>query len=115
MIALAAFCSVAAMPSAHAKPWYDDEGGGAMVAGILSILTSGPTLTLSGKAGKETLAQAALEDVAVYYETGRLTGVLPAVVAHLRESQGLNETQAIDAITELATNALEDNADTSGK
>lgn len=56
---------------------------------------------------KLAIAQAALEDVAVYHDTGRLTGILPSVVAQLRRSQGWSEAQAINSNEDLAKKALE--------
>jgi len=82
---------------------------------ILFSTTSLPTIATYASSmnlgnPKLAIAQAALEDVAVYHDTGRLTGILPSVVAQLRQSQGWSEAQAINSIEDLATKALEEAA-----
>lgn len=56
--------------------------------------------------GKLVLANAAVEDAAAYYETGKLSGVLPAAVARIREKDAelakLSDAELVDAVVEAA-------------
>lgn len=93
--------------SSRAEPDWNDPG---LFLFSTTFLPSIATVASSNsiRNPKLAIAQAALEDVAVYHDTGRLTGILPTVVAQLRQSQGWSEAQAIDSITEVATKALEE-------
>jgi hypothetical protein len=64
---------------------------------------------------KMAVAQAALEDVAVYYDSGRLTGVLPAVVSNTKavmaQDRGvscseISDAEAVDHIAGVAEAVL---------
>lgn len=104
---VAAIAALAAVPSAHARSGLGDGGGGDMAAGVFSVLLSSPTILLGASTGgvidrKQALALAALEDVAVYHETGSLAGVLPAAISSLQQLKGMTEAEAIEHITEAA-------------
>lgn len=65
---------------------------------------------------KEALAQVAIEDAAVYYETGKLTGVLPTILEVLRanheELSALSDAELVDAVVEFAESS--ENAESQG-
>ncbi len=64
---------------------------------------------------KETVARAAIEDAAAYYDSGKVSGVLPAVLPELKklmaQDQGteiseITDLEAVDALTESAHEIL---------
>ncbi len=91
----------------RAEPDWNDPGMWLFSTTALPTLVTYVSMS-SARDKKLAIAQAALEDVAVYHDTGRLTGILPTVVAQLRQSQGWSEAQAIDSIEDVATKALEE-------
>ena len=58
---------------------------------------------------KVALAHAALEDAAVYFDTGRLTGILPVLVPQIREALSrenaleATDAEAVEAIVSIAS------------
>ena len=83
---------------------------------FIPISASGTTATIVGANHKLTLAQAAIEDAAVFYDTGRLTGILPTLIQdtkkQLASERGLNESSiddhdAVDHIAEVAASVLD--------
>ncbi len=98
---------------ANAGLWRENPT--AMTSAILFSPTWGLTLMtwlddLSDK--KQALALAAIEDAAVFYESGKLTGILPSVLELLRresaELSQLTETELVDAVIGAAEAGLED-------
>jgi hypothetical protein len=61
-------------------------------------------------ARKEQLAQQALDDAAVFYQTGELTGILPAVLQAFRavdpENEKLSNIEIVDLVTAEAEKVL---------
>jgi len=83
---------------------------------VLLPISATDTTANQFSSNKLTLAQAALEDAAVFYESGRLTGILPTLIQdtkkQLASERGLNESRiddhdAVDHITEVATSVLD--------
>jgi len=87
-------------------------------AGILSVTLSplapffltSITHDLNHGHKKQLLAQQALDDAAVFYQTGELTGILPAVLKTFRaadsENEKLTNVEIVDAMTAEAERIL---------
>lgn len=76
---------------------------------LAGVTTAGSMLASSGPAAKRAIAAAALEDAAEFYASGRLTGILPAVMAQVRDSSPtateLNDAQLVDLIVDAVSGA----------
>ncbi len=80
-------------------------------AGLLSVTLSplapffltSLTYDLQHMQKREILAQQALDDAAVYYQSGELTGILPAVLKTFRaersDNEKLTDLEIVDALT----------------
>ena len=104
-------------PLAHAglDPIEGPEGDvQAHVSSVFLFTTSFPTLAglltsamddMNDK--KIVLARVALEDAAYFYETGSVTGVLPAMLSEMREQDGrfaaMDDEALVDSIVESAS------------
>ena len=74
-------------------------------AGIAA--TAGATTAVSSvDVEKQALAQSTLEDAAHFYDSGRLTGMLPAAIARMRELnpelKSSSDAQLVDSLVEAA-------------
>lgn len=81
---------------------------GALTIGAGLAATSGATTALSSvDVEKKAIAQTTLEDAANYYETGKLSGVLPTSLARMRELapelKDQSDAQLVDSLVEAAT------------
>ena len=81
---------------------------GALTIGAGVAATSGATTALSSvDVEKKAIAQTTLEDAANYYDTGKLSGVLPTSIARMRELapelKEQSDAQLVDALVEAAT------------
>lgn len=76
---------------------------------LAGVTTAGSMLSSSGPAEKRAIAAAALEDAAEFYTSGRLTGILPSVMAQVRESDpratALDDAQIVDLIVDAVSGA----------
>jgi hypothetical protein len=81
---------------------------------VLPLLSSGAT-TASNANRKELIAHAALEDAAVYFESGRMTGILPAAVRDIKlvlarrdgvAPEAISDAEAVEMLTKVAEHAL---------
>ncbi len=80
---------------------------------ILPLLSSGAATAAHDR--KEILAHSALEDAAVYFESGRLTGILPAAIQDIKRiiarrdgvvPESVSDAEAVDALAAVAEAAL---------
>ena len=82
--------------------------GGAISSGATSAVST--TTTWVNSAEKQALARESLEDAAVYYETGTMTGILPQVVEHVRslsdEQVQYSDREIVDALVEASGRLL---------
>lgn len=124
-LALSALVLLASLTkSAHAESWCPIQLSDCSPAETAFYITFSPitlpvtSVALSSMAvnnHKMAVAQAAVEDVAVYYDSGRLTGVLPAVLDNtktvLAHDRGLvaseiSDAEAVDHIAGIAESVL---------
>lgn len=82
---------------------------------IILPLMSSAKFTEASASRKELIAHAALEDTAVYFESGRMTGILPAAVQDIKrvlarrdgvEPEAISDAEAVEMLTRVAENVL---------
>jgi len=82
--------------------------GGNMTATAGIALTTALTAAQLAEQ-KRALAAVAIEDAAIFYETGELTGILPAAVSRIRqmfpESANSTDAEIVDVIVEAAADS----------
>mgnify|MGYP003704975527 CR=1 FL=1 len=80
------------------------------------VLFTATSLAVAGVHDKEVLANAVIEDVAVFYDSGRLAGVLPVVLDHVKailaqergtSAEQITDREAVDRVGDAAAAALE--------
>jgi hypothetical protein len=120
------FALVLVLGPAAAQPAHAGKSGyfaNANAIDVAFLVTFSPTLLpaystyrMSGAAPKVALAQAALEDAAVWYDSGRLTGVLPIILDHVKEvlaeerrvhASDITDREAVDHIADVASAVAE--------
>ena len=75
---------------------------------LAAVTTAASLLSSQGDAQKKALASAALEDAAQFYASGRLGGILPSVIAQVREADPALASLEDAVIVELIVAATEE-------
>ncbi len=82
---------------------------------VLPLLTTRHILS-NGSDRREVIAQAALEDAAVYFESGRLTGILPSAIQDIKYAlalrhggapESISDSEAVEFLVELSEAVLQ--------
>ena len=110
ILVMMALTLIVGISPAHAKIFLSTASTAVLALGTVNATALGTTGTTFDIAAKQALALAAIEDAAHFYQAGELVGVLPPVLARMREIDAelatAQDSELVDAVVEAADSTL---------